>query len=178
MASASGSSATSGFVDLRSDTVTRPTPEMRRAMAEAEVGDDGYGDDPTVNALEEAYAERVGKPAALYVPSGTMANQVALRVLCPRGGLVVAGRRQHIVIYEAGAAAVNAGVQIHPVDDDQGTFSAADVTWGIGAASHHHPPPGLVCVEHTHMPAGGVPWSLDALAAVVAAAAGGGLPVH
>ncbi|HEX2119809.1 MAG TPA: beta-eliminating lyase-related protein, partial [Acidimicrobiales bacterium] len=91
------------MVDLRSDTVTRPTPEMRRAMAEAEVGDDVYGEDPTVNALEEAFAARVGKEAALYVPSGTMANQLALRLLAPGGSAVLAGRRQHIVIYENGA---------------------------------------------------------------------------
>jgi threonine aldolase len=176
MAPATAPAGGSGFVDLRSDTVTRPTPEMRRAMAEAEVGDDGYGDDPTVNALEEEYAERVGKPAAVYVPSGTMANQVAMRVLCPRGSLAIAGRRQHVVIYEAGAAAANAGVQIHAVDDTDGTISPADVTWAIEAASHYHPAPGLVCVEHTHMTAGGIPWSLEALHAVVAAASG--LPVH
>jgi threonine aldolase len=149
---------------------------MRRAMADAEVGDDGYGDDPTVNALEEHFAERVGKPAALYVPSGTMANQVAVRALCLPGRLAIAGRRQHVVIYEAAAVAANAGVQIHAVDDTDGTISVADVRWAIEAASHYHPEPGLVCVEHTHMPSGGVPWGLDALEAVVGAAAG--LPVH
>ena len=98
-------------VDLRSDTVTRPTPAMRRAMAEAEVGDDTYGEDPTVNALEAAYAERVGKEAALFVPSGTMANQIAVRVLAAPGTAVVAGRRQHLVAYELGASARNASVQ-------------------------------------------------------------------
>jgi threonine aldolase len=165
-----------GLVDLRSDTVTRPTPEMRRAMAEAEVGDDGYGDDPTVRALEEAYAERVGKPAAVYVPSGTMANQAAMGALCRRGDLVVAGRRQHVVIYEEGGAAANAGVQLHPVDDADGTIDPADVRWAVEAADHYHPRPALVCVENTHMPAGGVPWSLESLRAVVDAAAG--LPVH
>ena len=87
----------SGFVDLRSDTVTTPTPAMRRAMAQAEVGDDGYGEDPTVRALEEAYAQRVGKEAGLYVASGTMANQIALLVLSRPGDVVVAGRRQHVV---------------------------------------------------------------------------------
>ena len=167
---------TIGFVDLRSDTVTRPTPAMRRAMAEAEVGDDGYGEDPTVRALEEAYAQRVGKEAAVYVPSGTMANQIALQALCRPGNLVVAGRRQHVVIYEEGAAAAHAGVQIHAVDDDDGTLSPHDVAWVVEAARHHQPRPGLVCVEHTHMPAGGVPWSLDALGAVVRAA--DGIPVH
>src|SRR3954466_2957458 len=87
-------------IDLRSDTVTRPTPEMRRAMAEAEVGDDVYGEDPTVNALEETFAGRVGKEAAVFVPSGTMANQLALRLLAAPGTAVLAGRRQHVVIYE------------------------------------------------------------------------------
>ncbi len=175
MAPATAPTGGSGFVDLRSDTVTRPTPEMRRAMAEAEVGDDGYGDDPTVNKLEEAYAQRVGKPAAMYVPSGTMANQVALRVLCPPGHLAIAGRRQHVVIYEA-AAAANAGIQIHPVDDADGTISVADIEWAIEAASHHYPAPGIVCIEQTHMPSGGAPWSLEAVEAVVVAA--GALPVH
>ncbi|HUY64854.1 MAG TPA: GntG family PLP-dependent aldolase [Acidimicrobiales bacterium] len=166
----------SAFIDLRSDTVTRPTPQMRRAMADAEVGDDGYGEDPTVAALEEAFAARVGKEAALFVPSGIMANQIALRVLCPPGLLVIAGRRQHVVIYEAAAAAVNAGVQFHAVDDDGGTISPSDVTWARQAAEHHQPVPGLVCVEHTHMPSGGVPYSLADLSAVASAAAG--LPIH
>ena len=165
-----------GMVDLRSDTVTRPTPEMRRAMADAEVGDDVYGEDPTVNRLQEAYAERVGKEAALYVPSGVMANQVALRVLCRPGSTVVAGARQHVVIYENGAAARNAGVQFSPVDDADGVVRPADVAWAVEAAAHHHPVPGMVCVENTHMPAGGVPYPLEGLRSLREAA--GGLPVH
>jgi threonine aldolase len=163
---------TAGLVDLRSDTVTKPTSEMRRAMAEAEVGDDGYGEDPTVHALEETYAQRVGKEAALFVPSGTMANQVALRVLCLPGTLVVAGRRQHIVIYEAAAGARNAGAQFHLVDDDDGRLDPEDVSWAIEASAHHQPAVGLVCVEQTHMPAGGVPWSIEDLRSVAASAAG------
>src|SRR5438270_8378766 len=107
----------SGYVDLRSDTVTRPTPEMRRAMADAAVGDDVYGEDPTVNSLQEVFAERVGKAAALFVPSGTMGNQLALRLLAPPGSWVIAGARQHVVVYEGGAGALNAGVQFHPVPD-------------------------------------------------------------
>jgi threonine aldolase len=166
----------SGVVDLRSDTVTQPTPEMRRAMADAEVGDDGYGEDPTVTALEEAYAARVGKPAAVFVPSGVMANQLALRVLCAPGALVIAGRRQHVVIYEHGAAARNAGVQFHAVDDEGGTLAPADVEWALRAAAHHQPPPGLVCVEQTHMPANGAPWSMADLLALKAAA--GDIPIH
>src|ERR687885_502674 len=115
------------LVDLRSDTVTRPTEEMRRAMAQAEVGDDVYGEDPTVNELEETYAARVGKPAALFVPSGTMANQLALRVLTRPATTVIAGRRQHVVIYENGAGARNAAIQFHTVDDTDGTIAASDV---------------------------------------------------
>jgi threonine aldolase len=166
----------SGYVDLRSDTVTQPTPDMRRAMAAAEVGDDGYGEDPTVNALEEAYADRVGKQAAVFVPSGTMANQLAIRVLCPPGSLVVAGRRSHLVIYEHGAASRNAGVQIHALDDDQGILDPEAVLWVRLAAEHHQPPPGLVCVEQTHMPSGGLVWSGDDLGALSEAA--GELPIH
>ena len=166
----------SGWVDLRSDTVTKPTEAMRRAMAEAEVGDDCYGEDPTVRALEEGYAERVGKPTAMLVPSGVMANQVALLALAEPGTGIIAGRRQHIVAYENGAASRNAGVQVHAVDDADGSISAADVSWARQAADHHQLQPGLVCVENTHMAAGGVPWSLDDLKQVAEAA--GPLPLH
>ncbi|MHB1911416.1 MAG: threonine aldolase family protein [Acidimicrobiales bacterium] len=165
-----------GPVDLRSDTVTRPTPAMRRAMAQAEVGDDVYGEDPTVRVLEEVFADRVAKEAALFVPSGTMANQIALRLLAGPGTVVIAGRRQHVVAYENGAGARNAGVQFHPLEDDDGRLRPADVAWVVDAAAHHMPRPGLLCVENTHMPADGAPWSLEALDQVVAATAG--LPVH
>ncbi len=167
-----------GLVDLRSDTVTRPTPEMRRAMASAEVGDDVYGEDPTVNALEGAFAERLGQAAALYVPSGTMGNQVALRTLARPGTLVVAGRRQHVVIYEHGGAPRNAGIAFHTVDDRDGTFSGAEVAKVVEAARHHQPEPALVCVENTHMPAGGAPWPLEALRELAREAGQAGLPVH
>ena len=155
-----------GFVDLRSDTVTRPTPAMRRAMADAEVGDDGYGEDPTVNRLERAYAERVGKEAAVLVPSGTMANQIALRILAPAGTRVVVGRRQHLVVYEDGAAAVNSRAQLHLVDDGDGMLAIGDVRSAIDAAHHHQPPVGAIFIENTHMPAGGRPWDLDRLRAI------------
>ncbi|MBV8305254.1 MAG: aminotransferase class I/II-fold pyridoxal phosphate-dependent enzyme [Acidimicrobiia bacterium] len=147
---------------------------MRRAMAGAEVGDDVYGEDPTVNTLQEAFAERVGKQAALFVPSGTMGNQVALRVLTTPGTSVIAGRRQHVVIYENGAGGRNAGVQFWPVADDDGTIDPEDIRWAVEAAAHHHPRPSLVCVENTHMPADGAPWPLEALRAVAVC----GLPVH
>lgn len=166
------------MVDLRSDTVTRPTSEMRRAMADAEVGDDVYREDPTVNALEEAFAARVGKEAALYVPSGTMGNQLALRVLTRPGDVAVAGARQHVVVYENAGAARNAGIQIHLVDDREGTFGPEAVEWAVEAAAHHQPRPTVVCVENTHMPAGGVPWSLARLDEVAAACRAASLALH
>ncbi len=170
--------ADASVVDLRSDTVTRPTAGMRRAMAAAVVGDDVYGEDPTVNALQEAYAERVGKDAALFVPSGVMANQIALRVLAPPGTVVVAGRRQHVVIYENGAGGRNAGIQFHPVDDSDGTVHPDEVAWVIAAAHHHHPRPGLLCLENTHMRANGTPWALDRLRETAAVATACSIPVH
>ncbi len=165
-----------GPVDLRSDTVTRPTPAMRRAMAEAEVGDDDYGEDPSVRALEEAFAARVGKAAALFVASGVMANQVALRVLCAPGTVVVAGRRQHVVAYEYGAAAKNAGVQFHMVDDADGMVRAGDVTEARRSTEHHHPEVSLVSIENTHMAASGAVWSEARLRVLVEAA--GPVPIH
>ncbi|MDP1793780.1 MAG: GntG family PLP-dependent aldolase [Acidimicrobiales bacterium] len=165
-----------GLVDLRSDTVTQPTPAMRTAMAEAIVGDDVYGEDPTVNELQELYASRVGKPAALFVPSGTMANQIALRVLATPGTGVIAGSRQHMVIYEGGAAGINTSTQFLPADDTLGAFAAADVQFYRAAAAHHYVAPSLVCVENTHLPAGGRAWTLEELKAVNHAA--GPLPIH
>ncbi len=164
------------MVDLRSDTVTRPTPEMRRAMAEAEVGDDDYGEDPTVRALEEAFAERVGKAAALFVASGVMANQIALRLLTTPGTAVVAGRRQHLVSYEYGAAALNSGIQFIGLDDRDGMLSADEVRQARQAAEHHQPAVSLVSVENTHMAASGAPWTAAGLAALVEAS--GPVPIH
>ncbi len=165
-----------GLVDLRSDTVTQPTPAMRTAMADAVVGDDVYGEDPTVNALQEAYAARVGKPAALFVPTGTMANQIALRLLAPGGTGVIAGARQHMVIYEGGAAGLNSGAQFITVDDTNGALRPEVVQHYRAAAAHHYLAPSLVCVENTHLPAGGRPWTLDELRAVNHIA--GPLPIH
>lgn len=162
-----------GWVDLRSDTVTRPTPAMRRAMADAEVGDDAYGEDPTVRRLEETYAATVGKDAALYLPSGTMANQLALRLLARPGTTIVAGRTSHIAAFEnAASGAVDA--QLVTVDDESGEVPAGEVAALVEATAHHWPTPSVVCVEDTHMYAGGVPWSLSSLRGVAAV----GLPVH
>ena len=167
---------TSGLVDLRSDTVTRPTPEMRRAMAGADVGDDDYGEDPTVNELEARFVARVGKAAALFVPSGVMANQLALQVLGVPGTEVLAGRRQHIVAYELAAGPRNAGIQFHTLDDADGTIAPDEVAGVLAAADHHQPAVSLVCVENTHMAAGGAPWPIGRLRSVAAAALG--VPVH
>jgi threonine aldolase len=162
------------IVDLRSDTVTKPTATMRTAMAEAEVGDDGYGEDPTVRRLEQLFAGIVGKEAALFVPSGTMGNQIALRLLGQPGTAIAIGRRQHPVIYEQGAAGVNGWSQFDLLDDTSGVLSIDALTDAIAAHEHHWIPVSAVCVENTHMPSGGVPWPIDELRAVAAL----GLPVH
>src|SRR4029453_9896060 len=161
-------------VDLRSDTVTRPTAAMRRAMAEAEVGDDGFGDDPTVNRLQEVFAERVGKPEALFVPSGTMANPIGLGVLAAPGPLVVAGGRQHVVTHEGGAFGANQSAQLHVVDDADGTLDPGEIAHLVAGAEHRWPPPAAVVVENTHRASGGRPWPLERLEAVAAV----GVPVH
>jgi threonine aldolase len=151
---------------------------MRRAMAEAEVGDDVYGEDPTVNRLEELAAAMVGKEAALYVPSGTMGNQLALRLLARPGTEVLCSERAHIRQYEAAAAARNAGVELRTVPDPVGTFLADDVEHAAAGTAFHLPPLSLVAVENTHMPSGGRPWPPEQLEAVGRAARGHGLPVH
>src|SRR3954469_526932 len=163
-----------GVVDLRSDTVTRPSEAMRRAMARAEVGDDGYGEDPTVHVLEEEYASLVGKPAGLFVPSGTMANQLGLRALAEAGSVVLTGRSSHIASFESGAAGEGLQAQIVTLEDRNGTISSTDVKWYADAAQHHWARPSLVCIENTAMFAGGVPWEL----AQVEAVADVGLPLH
>lgn len=164
----------SDFVDLRSDTVTKPTPEMRAAMAEAEVGDDVYGEDPTVNALEELAASVLGKPAALYVPSGTMGNQIALRLHGRPGTAVVAGRRQHLVIAEAGAAGVNGSFQLHLFEDSAGIVEVEDVARLIAARATRYPEVSAVCVENTHLASGGGALPAGAVEEVAAL----GVPVH
>ncbi|MGH3733869.1 MAG: threonine aldolase family protein [Acidimicrobiales bacterium] len=163
-------------VDLRSDTITQPTPAMREAIAAAVVGDDGYGEDPVVNELESRFARLVEKEAALFVPSGVMANQIALRVLAHPGDLVVAGRSQHVVSFEMGAASRNSAIQFATVDDSRGVLDLADVLDVIDAEGDHQPHVSLVCVENTHMTAGGVPWAVDELRALAAAV--GAVPVY
>jgi threonine aldolase len=166
------------IVDLRSDTVTTPTPEMRRAMADADVGDDAYGEDPTVRRLESLSAGLLGKEAALYVPSGTMANQLALRVLGRPGTDVLCGERSHVYRYEHAAAAGNARVQLRPLPDAEGVLLARDVARAAADQEHHLPEISAVFLENTHMPASGRPWRLTELESVTAAAGAHGFAVH
>jgi threonine aldolase len=166
------------LVDLRSDTVTRPTPEMRRAMAEAEVGDDEYAEDPTVNLLQETYADLTGKEAGLFVPSGTMANQVALRTLTKPGDAVVAGRRQHVVVYEEGAGPINAGVTFLTVPDERGALDVSDVERAIESGRHYQPVVTLVAIEDTHMASGGMVWGAAELKDVAELAGRHGVRIH
>jgi threonine aldolase len=166
------------IVDLRSDTVTTPTPEMRRAMADAEVGDDAYGEDPTVNRLESLAAALLGMEAALFVPSGTMANQLALAVLAGPGTEVACGSRAHVLRYESGGAAANWGIQLRALPDDDGTISVPAIDAAAADQRHHLPPLVAVTVENTSMPASGRPWRADELAAVVDVAGRHRLGLH
>jgi len=149
------------YIDLRSDTVTKPTPEMREAMAEAEVGDDVYRDDPTVNRLEALAANMLGKESALFVPSGTMGNLISLLVHCQRGDEVIVGNRSHIYLNEAGGMSALGGIQACPVpNQNDGTLALDDILASIRTADVHHPITRLICLENTQNICGGVPLSV------------------
>jgi threonine aldolase len=160
-------------VDLRSDTVTTPTPEMRRAMADAEVGDDVYREDPTVNRLESLAASLLGKDAALYVPSGTMANQLAMHVLASPGTEVLCPDRSHVYRHEAAAAPGNSGLQLHSLWDLPDGIRAA-----IEGVEHHLPTPSMVVIENTYMALSGAPIDTDEMKTLCEIAHEGRLPVH
>jgi threonine aldolase len=164
-------------IDLRSDTVTRPTPAMREAMARAEVGDDVYGEDPSVNRLQERVAALLGKPAALLFPSGTMANQASLRLHTRPGDVVIASRDAHILRAEGGAASALSGLQIRTIGRD-GTFTAADVRAALHPNDVHVAPTTLLAVENTHNFAGGRVFPTDLLAEAARAAREAGLALH
>jgi len=164
------------MIDIRSDTVTLPTGAMRKAMAEAEVGDDVYGDDPTVNRLEALGAQTLGKEAALFVPSGTFGNQLALFTWCPRGTEVVLGENCHIIVHEAGAPSVIAGVQTRCVPDPHGALDPVEIKKRLRKRDLHAPATSLICMENAH--SSGRVASLDDMDAVRASAKELDLPVH
>ncbi len=166
------------LIDLRSDTVTRPSPAMRRAMAEAPVGDDQYGEDPSVNALQERIAALLGKEAALFVPSGTMSNQIALKLLTRPGDEVIVGENAHMQWNEAGAGVANSGVQFTPIGKG-GLFTAAEFRAACKPRGHIVlPATGLVAVENTHNLGGGVVWPQHEVAAICGAAREAGIACY
>ncbi len=166
------------LIDLRSDTVTLPTPAMRAAMAAAEVGDDVYGEDPTVRRLEERAAELLGTEAALFVPSGTMGNQVAIACHTYPGQEVIVEASSHIYNVELGTMARFSGVQPRVLVGDRGVFTAPQVALAIRPDLYYLSPTGLVCLENTHNAAGGRIWPLDGAREVLALAHARGIPVH
>ena len=165
-------------IDLRSDTVTRPDAEMRRAMASAEVGDDVYGEDPTVRALEEAAAELLGQGGALFVPSGTMGNQIALHLLGRPGGEVIAEAECHVFQHEMGAMAALSGLMARPVAGKGGLLDPEAVALAVQPAEGFHSRSVLLAVENTHMMGGGAVYRPERLRALLAAAGERGLGAH
>jgi threonine aldolase len=154
------------FIDLRSDTVTKPSPEMRKAMYEAEVGDDVFKEDPTVNKLEEYIAELLGKEAALFVPSGLMGNQISLNILTEPGDEVICDREAHIFNYESSSPARLSGIQIYPLDGIHGVLTAAQVEPYIRTTAYHMPRTKVIEIENTHNRAGGTIWPIDNIIAL------------
>ena len=166
------------MIDLRSDTVTRPTEEMRRAMLEAPVGDDVFGEDPTVHRLEEYVADLLGKQAALYAPSGTMTNQIGVQVNTNRGEEVLLHEGSHIFVYEAGAPAMLSSVQLRTLTGENGVLSPETVNAAVRPEDVHFPRSRLLCLENTHNTSGGKVFPLKDFAAAAARARELGLKVH
>lgn len=166
-------------VDMRSDTITQPTPAMRRAMAEAEVGDDVFGEDPTVNRLEEMAAERLGKEAALFVASGTMGNLVSLLAHCGRGDEVILGDQAHTFLYEQGGMAALGGIHPHTLPNQpDGTLDLQQIEDAIRPDNVHDPRTRLIALENTHNRCWGSPLSVAYMREVGALARRRGLKVH
>ena len=166
-------------VDLRSDTVTQPSPEMRRAMYDAELGDDVYGEDPTLNALEAKAAERLGKEAAVFVASGTMGNLVSVLAHAQRGDEIILGHKAHIFRSEAGGASALGGVSFHTVpNDDRGMLNPQDVRDAIRPNDPHMPRTAAICLENTQNACGGAPLTQDDMQTVANVAREGGVALH
>ena len=165
-------------VDLRSDTVTKPTPDMRNAMVQAEVGDDVYGEDPTVNRLEEMAAEKLGMQAAILMPTGTMGNQTALHIHCRPGSEVIVEERSHISNYEMAAMAALSGLLAHPVCTDDGLMTAGQVRGAIRPDIYYLSRTALVALENTHNMAGGKVMPLERTREILNVAKEAGVPAH
>jgi threonine aldolase len=166
------------MIDLRSDTVTKPTDEMRKAMARAEVGDDVYGEDPTVNRLQDMAATMLGKRFALFVPSGTMANQLAIRSHTQPGQEIIVESKSHVVRYEQGAAGALAGVQLHWVTGERGIMTVEQVEAAIRPNDAHSITTALICIENTHNAGGGTIYPLSTIEKIRALAVRHGIPMH
>jgi threonine aldolase len=165
-------------IDLRSDTVTKPSDAMRKVMARAEVGDDVYGEDPTVNRLQEIAAAMLGKKAALFVPSGTMANQLSIRIQTQPGQEVIVESKSHIVRYEQGAAGALSGVQLNWVTGDRGLMTAEQIEAAIRPKDPYSIATSLICLENTHNAGGGTIYPLSTIERIRAVALRHGIPMH
>lgn len=166
------------YIDLRSDTVTQPTPGMRKAMAEAEVGDDVFGEDPTVNKLQERVAGKLGKEAALFVASGSMGNQIAINCHTRPGDEVICEANCHSFNYEGGGPALLSGVQMRPVPGVRGAITAAQIEEAIRPPDHHFPQTRLVVLENTHNRAGGAIFPIEEMERIRALAERKNLRMH
>jgi len=166
------------FIDLRSDTVTKPTPAMRKAMTDAEVGDDVFGEDPTVNALQEKVARMLGKEASIFVPSGTMANQLAIKSHTQPGDEVIIETTSHPYNFEGGASAALSGIQFNCLQGIRGILEPSQIEEAIRPDDHHFPVTRLVCLENTHNRGGGSIYPIERIAEISRLARSKGLLVH
>ncbi len=165
-------------IDLRSDTVTRPSPKMLEAMMGAETGDDVFGEDPTVNALQEKVARLLGKEAALFVPSGTMGNEISIKAHTNPGDEIIVDRESHIFVYETAGPSVLSGVQMNPIQGARGIFTNEQMERTIRPRAYYMPPTTLLCVENTHGRSGGSVIPIDELKRMYAFAKGAGIGLH
>ncbi len=166
------------MIDLRSDTVTQPSPAMREAMAQAVVGDDVYGEDPTVNKLEAMAAQLLGKEAALFVPTGVMANQLSVRLHTRSGDEVIVESSSHLIRYEGGSASALSQVQLSCVSGERGLLSLEPVQTAVRPQDVHNPPTTLLCLEQTHNAGGGTVYPLESIITLTSWAKEQGLACH
>ncbi|MEW6511501.1 MAG: low-specificity L-threonine aldolase [Bacteroidota bacterium] len=166
------------YIDLRSDTVTRPSPAMREAMAAAEVGDDVFGEDPTVNRLQERVARLLGKEAALFVPSGSMGNQICIKVHTQPGDEIICERGAHVFNYETGGIALLSGAQAHTIEGKNGIITVEAIKRAVRPQAYYMPRTKLICLENTHNRAGGTIFPIEEIRAISAFARSEKISVH